>query len=221
MLNTREMMQILSTIGSTISKMSPEIRQTSSSFTSQGNHTRSRVPTPIHHLFSKEFPAMGHRGPGPRFFPWRALLFAPGLRVAFSGPQRAAAERWVAAAEAGVPRVQGWWRFRWGFPCKWGVPQKWMVYFMENPWKSQSQMDDDWGYPHFRKPPDGKFNVYSSEIHSMSINKMVWCSRDGESTMAIENPISYFCFKAGTIKTINCCFFFHFHVWYWSTVAGI
>ena len=71
-------------------------------------------------------------------------------------------------------------------------------------------MDDDWGYPHFRKPPDGKFNVCSSEIHSMSIKKMVWCSRDGESTMAIENPISYFCFKTGTIKTINCFVFFPF-----------
>ena len=27
--------------------------------------------------------------------------------------------------------------------------QKWMVYFMER----LSKMDDDWGYPHFRKPP--------------------------------------------------------------------
>ena len=30
-----------------------------------------------------------------------------------------------------------------------GVPHSWMVYFMENP----VSIDDDWGYPHFRKPP--------------------------------------------------------------------
>ena len=32
---------------------------------------------------------------------------------------------------------------------KWGYPNRWMVYFMDNP----IQLDDDWGYPHFRKPP--------------------------------------------------------------------
>ena len=36
-----------------------------------------------------------------------------------------------------------------------GVAQKWMVYFMSNP----LQMDDDWGYPHFRKPPYGYINT--------------------------------------------------------------
>ena len=30
-----------------------------------------------------------------------------------------------------------------------GVPRKWIVYNG----KFQSKMDDDWGYPHFRKPP--------------------------------------------------------------------
>ena len=30
-----------------------------------------------------------------------------------------------------------------------GSPNSWMVYFMEHPTK----MDDDWGYPYFRKPP--------------------------------------------------------------------
>jgi hypothetical protein len=39
----------------------------------------------------------------------------------------------------------------WGFPQMGmpGYPNSWMVYFMENPIK----MNDDWGYPHFRKPP--------------------------------------------------------------------
>ena len=32
---------------------------------------------------------------------------------------------------------------------KWGYPNSWMVYFMKTPIKS----DDNWGYPHFRKPP--------------------------------------------------------------------
>ena len=33
---------------------------------------------------------------------------------------------------------------------KWGYPQvRWMVFFRENP----IEMDDDWGYPYFRKPP--------------------------------------------------------------------
>ena len=30
-----------------------------------------------------------------------------------------------------------------------GAFHSWMVYFIENPIK----MNDDWGYPHFRKPP--------------------------------------------------------------------
>ena len=30
-----------------------------------------------------------------------------------------------------------------------GIPPQWMVCFMENP----TEMDDDWGYPYFRKPP--------------------------------------------------------------------
>ena len=34
----------------------------------------------------------------------------------------------------------------WGYPARW---IDWIVYFTENPMK----MDDDWGYPHFRKPP--------------------------------------------------------------------
>ena len=53
--------------------------------------------------------------------------------------------------------------FGWCVPCsrsgfhKWGHPKLagWFiyVYFMEKPWKTQSKMDDSWGYPHFRKPP--------------------------------------------------------------------
>ena len=35
-----------------------------------------------------------------------------------------------------------------GVSIKWGYP-KWMVYFLESPVK----MDENWGYPHFRKPP--------------------------------------------------------------------
>ena len=30
-----------------------------------------------------------------------------------------------------------------------GYPHSWMVYFMENPTK----VDENWGYPYFRKPP--------------------------------------------------------------------
>ena len=33
---------------------------------------------------------------------------------------------------------------------KYGYPNSWMVYFMENPTK----MDENWGYPYFRKPPN-------------------------------------------------------------------
>ena len=40
----------------------------------------------------------------------------------------------------------------WEFPWSWGYPDSSMVYFMENP----TQMDDDWGYPHFRTPPNPK-----------------------------------------------------------------
>ena len=36
----------------------------------------------------------------------------------------------------------------WGFH-KWGIPNSWLVYSG----KSQSKMDENWGYPHFRKPP--------------------------------------------------------------------
>ena len=32
---------------------------------------------------------------------------------------------------------------------KWGIPNSWMVY----KGKSHLKMDDDWGYPNFRKPP--------------------------------------------------------------------
>ena len=38
----------------------------------------------------------------------------------------------------------------WGFR-KWRYPNRWMVY----DGKSQSKMDDEQGYPHFRKPPTG------------------------------------------------------------------
>ena len=33
-----------------------------------------------------------------------------------------------------------------GFHSRWEYPNSWMVY----KGKSQSKMDDDWGYPHFR-----------------------------------------------------------------------
>ena len=36
-----------------------------------------------------------------------------------------------------------------GGSLKWWYPHSWMVYVMENP----TQIDDDWGYPYFRKPP--------------------------------------------------------------------
>ena len=34
---------------------------------------------------------------------------------------------------------------------EWGTPHSWMVYYG----KSQLEVDDDWGYPYFRKPPHG------------------------------------------------------------------
>ena len=43
------------------------------------------------------------------------------------------------------------------FP-KLGLPQKWMVY----KGKSQSKMDDDWGYPYFRKPPNSEKKYLNS-----------------------------------------------------------
>ena len=39
----------------------------------------------------------------------------------------------------------------WGFPWPWGIP-KFAGWFIING-NSQTRMDDDWGYPHFRKPP--------------------------------------------------------------------
>ena len=39
------------------------------------------------------------------------------------------------------------------------IPWKWMIwakngwFIMENPWKSHLEVDDDWGYPCFRRPP--------------------------------------------------------------------
>ena len=44
---------------------------------------------------------------------------------------------------------------------EWGVPkvevaQRWMVY----KGKSQSKMDDDWGYPYFRKHPCSQTIVF-------------------------------------------------------------
>jgi len=39
----------------------------------------------------------------------------------------------------------------WGFP-KMGEPNSWMVDFMENP----IEMDDNWWYPHSRKPPSNQ-----------------------------------------------------------------
>ena len=44
-------------------------------------------------------------------------------------------------------------KYIWGVPLM-GVPLKWMVY----KGKSPSKMDDDWGYPYFRKP--NKNNYY-------------------------------------------------------------
>ena len=43
-----------------------------------------------------------------------------------------------------------------------GVPLKWMVY----KGKSPSKMDDDWGYPYFRKP---------NKKQLLLSNKYVWC----------------------------------------------
>ena len=39
----------------------------------------------------------------------------------------------------------------WGVRKSWGYPHSWMVYFMEI---SQTKMDDNQGYPYFRKPPE-------------------------------------------------------------------
>ena len=40
-------------------------------------------------------------------------------------------------------------KYNWGFPKSWGYPNSWMVFVRENP----IEMDENWGYPHFRKPP--------------------------------------------------------------------
>ena len=42
-----------------------------------------------------------------------------------------------------------------------GISQKWLVYFMENP---HLKMDDDWGYPDFRKPPVGHPNSWEMNL---------------------------------------------------------
>ena len=43
-----------------------------------------------------------------------------------------------------------------GFQLAMGVPPaRWMVFVRENPTK----MDDDWGYPYFRKPPYGRWFI--------------------------------------------------------------
>ena len=52
---------------------------------------------------------------------------------------------------------------------KWGIP-KWLVY------KGQShlEMDDDWGYPHFRKPPYIYHNPNSELGVSWTFAKFFW-----------------------------------------------
>ena len=55
--------------------------------------------------------------------------------------------QWMMTGSAGVMTM--------GVSIVIGLSQKRMVYFMENPWKSHQKMDDDWGYHHFRKPPNG------------------------------------------------------------------
>ena len=44
---------------------------------------------------------------------------------------------------------------------KWGVPNSWLVFVRENPTK----MDDDWGYPYFRKPPISQDQHLQGNIH--------------------------------------------------------
>ena len=61
---------------------------------------------------------------------------------------------WWRWKTAGVTRSDGFLQI-WGLPSM-GVPEypnSWMIYFMENP----IEMNDDWGYPHFKKPPYGGY----------------------------------------------------------------
>ena len=46
-----------------------------------------------------------------------------------------------------------------GFP-KWGYPKSWMVFVREDPTK----MDENWGYPYFRKPPNINQGTSGSQL---------------------------------------------------------
>ena len=48
-----------------------------------------------------------------------------------------------------------------------GGAHKWMVYSG----KSQSKMDDDWGYPYFEKPPYVSYNVNPGSINHRLLTK--------------------------------------------------
>ena len=59
--------------------------------------------------------------------------------------------------------------FKWRFPARHGgYPKSWMVYSG----KPHLEIDDDWGYPYLRKPPNGtlvKYNGCRQKISSMSL----------------------------------------------------
>ena len=46
---------------------------------------------------------------------------------------------------------------KWGLTARHGDTPTAGWFMMENPWKSNLEMDGDWGYPYFRKPPYGWF----------------------------------------------------------------
>ena len=70
--------------------------------------------------------------------------------------------RWLQCREGHQAPRNGWkqtGRATWkclslymGVSRKWGIPKSWMVFVRDNP---NLEMDDDLGYPYFRKPPHG------------------------------------------------------------------
>ena len=89
----------------------------------------------------------------------------------------------------------------------WGVPQdRWFVSFMvripsrsggflkwwypkmdDLSWKTPIKVDDDWGYPYFRKPPN-------------------WRNREFPSILGTDHIVVMFCFMAVDEMTMPCEF---------------
>ena len=56
---------------------------------------------------------------------------------------------------------------------------------MEKPWKSKKKMDDDWGYPYFRKPPNGPVKLSVGHPLPIAVIEELWVLMSSVSWMFI------------------------------------